>query len=176
MRTVLDHEVAGGNVGPGDGRVPPDFGKRAEETVLPGIKEIVFRHRAGADKARHAAFHHCLVSACLRVGRAFELFADGDAKPLADKGLKVTVSGVVRHAAHRDSLTAMHSALGERDIQGFGRGNGVVEEHLVEIAHAIEQQGPRMFGLDLVILGHHRCYCQLSVRHEAPRRESGQIP
>ena len=50
----------------------------------------------------------------------------------------------------------MLAALGQRDVQRLGGGGGVVEEHLVEIAHPVEQQRIGMLRLDLQILRHHR--------------------
>jgi hypothetical protein len=49
-----------------------------------------------------------------------------------------------RHAAHRDRLAQVLAALGQRDAQRRGGGLGVVEEHLVEIAHPVEQQRARI--------------------------------
>ena len=50
----------------------------------------------------------------------------------------------------------MHAALGQRDVQRRGGRHGVVEEHLVEIAHPVEQQRAGVLRLDLQILRHHR--------------------
>jgi hypothetical protein len=45
-----------------------------------------------------------------------------------------------RDAAHRDVFAPVLAAFGQRDVQRLGRGDGVVEEHLVEIAHPVEQK------------------------------------
>ena len=45
-----------------------------------------------------------------------------------------------RHAAHRDVAALVLAALGERDVERLGRGDGILEEQLVEIAHPVEQQ------------------------------------
>jgi hypothetical protein len=50
----------------------------------------------------------------------------------------------------------MLAALGQRDVQRLGRRDRIVEEHLVEIAHPVEQQRIRDARLDLQILRHHR--------------------
>ena len=47
-----------------------------------------------------------------------------------------------RHPAHRDIGTLMLAALSQRDVERGGRLFGIFEEHLVEIAHAIEQDVP----------------------------------
>ena len=74
----------------------------------------------------------------------------------ADQPREVAVGGMNRHAAHGNVLAQVPAALGERDIQGRRGLDRVVEEHLVEIAHAIEQQAVRMGPLDLQVLDHHR--------------------
>ena len=50
----------------------------------------------------------------------------------------------------------MKSALGQRNVQRLGCRDGVIEEHLVEVAHPVEQQRARVLRLDLQILRHHR--------------------
>jgi hypothetical protein len=47
-------------------------------------------------------------------------------------------------------------ALGQRDVEGRRRRLGVLEEHLVEVAHPVEQERVGMRRLDLKILRHHR--------------------
>jgi hypothetical protein len=54
---------------------------------------------------------------------------------------------VRRHAAHRHLPPLMLAAEGERDIERFRCRFRIVEEHLVEIAHAEEDQRIRMRGL-----------------------------
>jgi hypothetical protein len=50
----------------------------------------------------------------------------------------------------------MLAALGEHDAECARGDLGVLEEQLVEIAHAVEQQQPWIGRLDLEILLHHR--------------------
>ena len=61
------------------------------------------------------------------------MFGDGDAFAFADEALDVAVGGVVGDAAHGDSV-----AFGEGEVEDGGGGDGVLEEHLVEIAEAVE--------------------------------------
>ena len=100
-----------------------------------------------------------------RFRRVLDLLADGDADALRDQLLQVLVGGVDRHAAHRDVGALMLAALGQRDAERARGDLGVVEEHLVEIAHPVEQQAIRIGGLDLEILRHHR-----RRRRRRPRR------
>jgi len=44
------------------------------------------------------------------------------------------------HAGHRDRLARRFAPCGQRDVQQAGGFLRVVEEQLVEIAHAVEQQ------------------------------------
>ena len=76
--------------------------------------------------------------------------------PRRDQLLQILVGGVDRHAAHRDVGALVLAALGERDAEGARGDLGVVEEHLVEIAHPVEEQAIGIGGLDLEVLRHHR--------------------
>ena len=76
--------------------------------------------------------------------------------PERDQLLQIVVGGMDRHAAHRDVGAQMLAALGQRDAERARGDLGVVEEQLVEIAHAVEQQVIRIGRLDLEILLHHR--------------------
>jgi malate dehydrogenase (oxaloacetate-decarboxylating)(NADP+) len=61
-----------------------------------------------------------------------------------------------RHAAHRDVLALMLAALGQRDAERAAGDFRVLEEQLVEIAHAVEQQRIGIGRLDLDELLHGR--------------------
>ncbi|MNT82932.1 hypothetical protein D3C72_2227330 [compost metagenome] len=54
----------------------------------------------------------------------------------------------------------MLAALGQHDAQSRAGDLGILEEQLVEIAHAIEEQVARIDRLDLEILRHHRRQCR----------------
>ena len=80
----------------------------------------------------------------------------GDAVALADQPVQIIVGALDRHAAHGDVLPLMLAALRQDDAERAGGDLGVVEEQFVEIAHPVEQEGARIFGLDRGILRHHR--------------------
>ena len=61
------------------------------------------------------------------------LFGDGDAFSCLEKPSDVVLRGVVGDAAHGGA-----AAFGERDVHDGGGGFRVLEEHLVEIAEAVE--------------------------------------
>ncbi len=128
-----------------------------EKIVRAGVEQRLFGERAGGNEPHHVTAHHRFRPALLGLGRILGLLAHGHAMPLGDQALKIVVGRVHRHAAHGDVLPEMLAALGERDAERAGSDRRVVEEHLVEIAHAVEQQTVGVVRLDLQILGHHRC-------------------
>ena len=80
------------------------------------------------------------------------MIANGDFAAGLEKAGDVTVGGVVRDAAHRDD-----AAPGQRDIEQLRPVLRVLEEQLVEIAQAEQEQGILgQLGLDAAVLRHHR--------------------
>jgi hypothetical protein len=122
--------VTGRDVRPGQCNVVADLGEGSKEVVPPRLEQRVFGQRAGCDQAHDIAIDHGFRAAFLRVCRAFELFADRDAKTLADQRQKIAFGGMDRHPAHRDILPVMLAAFGERNVQCRGRFDRVIEEHL----------------------------------------------
>ena len=120
------------------------------------IEQRILGDRAGRDDAHDVALDHRLAAALLGLGRVFDLLADGDLEALADQAREIGLVAVDRHAAHRDVLARVLAALGERDVEGRGGLHRVVEEQLVEVAHAVEQQAVGMGRLDRQVLRHHR--------------------
>ncbi len=118
------------------------------------FEQAVLGQGTGRNDANNAAFDHGLGAAFLGLGRIFELLADGDAKPQPDQLGDIGIDRMRRHAGQRDIIIAKLAALGQGQRQGAGSGDGVVEEQLVEVAHAEEQQGIGMLGLGLQVLRH----------------------
>ena len=116
----------------------------------------VFGERAGRHQPHHVAPHHALGAALARFRRILKLLADRDAVAERDQAVQIFVGAHHRHAAHRDVAALMFTALGEHDAERARGDLGVVEEHLVEIAHPVEQQAVRIGGLDFDVLLHHR--------------------
>ncbi len=120
------------------------------------VEQHIFGQCAGRDDPHHGALDDRLRATLLGFGRILDLLADRDLEALADQPRQIGLVAVHRHAAHLDVVAEMLAALGEGDIErrrGFHR---VVEEQLVEIAHAVEQQMIRMRRLDGQVLAHHR--------------------
>ena len=105
-----------------------------------GVQQAFLGQGAGGDKADDVAGHHGFRPAFLRLFGGFHLFADGHAKALADQGQQVVFRRMHRNAAHGDVFAQVFAAFGQRDVQRLGRGDGIVEEQFVEVAHPVEQQ------------------------------------
>ena len=120
------------------------------------IEQALLGKRARGNEADHVAPHHGLRSPLARLGRILDLLAHRDAMALRDQALEIFVGGMDRHAAHRDVLPEMLAALGERDAERAGGDRSVLEEQLVEIAHAVEQEAIGVRRFDLEKLRHHR--------------------
>jgi hypothetical protein len=61
-----------------------------------------------------------------------------------------------RNAAERHVLAEIFAALGERDAKRARGDLGVLEKHLVEIAHPVEQQAIRIGNFYFDVLRHRR--------------------
>ena len=154
-------KLAGRDVERGKGETAPAaLAGRAEnggeEIVRARVKQALLGERTGGDEAHHVALHHRLRPALPGFRRVLGLLADGDAVPQRDQPLEIVVSRMHRHPAHGDILAEMLAALGERDAQRARGNGGVLEEQLVEIAHAVEEQAVGIGRFDLKVLGDHR--------------------
>jgi hypothetical protein len=62
-----------------------------------------------------------------------------------------------RHAAHGNVLALMLAAFCQRNIQRFGRFDGIIKKQLVKITHTVKEQNIRPgLGLNTEELRHHR--------------------
>ncbi len=86
-----------------------------------------------------------------------DLVADGDLVSLANELGDVALGGVVGNSAHGEGDAIYLLARGEGDLELARGGDGVIEEELVKIAHAEEQQRGGMLFLDGGVLPHQRC-------------------
>ena len=92
----------------------------------------------------------------LRGPRVLHLVAHRDLAAGGDELRDVVLDAVVRHAAHRRLDVRVAVAGGQRDAEDGRRLLRVVEEHLVEVAHPVEEDGVRRPALHLEVLPQHR--------------------
>ena len=158
-RGGLNRQLAGGDVGPGEGQLarPPQPRDGGEVIVAALVEQAVLGQRAGRHQPDDIAPHDGFRPALAGFGRILQLLADGHPVADADQLLQVTVRRM--HRARRTwecPAPRWLAALGERDAQ-VARGNlGILEEELVEIAHAVEEQAAGIGRLDLQVLRHDR--------------------
>ena len=138
----------------------PD-GEGGEQRVASCLEQRVVRDRARRDDAHDLAFDRAL-----GLRRIADLLADRDRLALAHGAREVGVERLHRHARHRNRLAARLAARGERDVEQPRRPARVVEEQLVEIAHAVEQQHVGVLRLDAQVLLHNGC--QFRRVHQRP--------
>ena len=119
------------------------FGDAGEVIVPARVEQAVLGQGAGRDDPHDGALDRPLVAAAARLGRVLDLLADRDLEAGADQLREIAVGGMHRHAAHRDVGAVVLAALGQRDVERRRRRHRVVEEQLVEIPHAKEQQAHR---------------------------------
>ena len=89
-------------------------------------------------------------------GRIGHLFADSHLVALLDQLLQVAVHRVIGHAAHGRPLGKAAILACQRQLQLPGDQLGVLEEHLIEVPQAIEQDRTGVLLLDVQVLLHHR--------------------
>ena len=154
---LRQNDGAGGDV---DARQPVDarLGARDRHQSLraPRLQQPLLGDRAGRHQPHHVPFDHRLAAALARLGGVLDLLAHGDAMAQTNQLLQIIVRPLHRHAAHRDIVSQMLAAFGQHDAERLAGCLRVRKEHLVEIAHPVEQQAIRIDGLDLQILRHHR--------------------
>ena len=142
---------AGGSVHPREA-ASRRFGipvKGAEVIVSLGFEVGILKGRSARDHAGDGALDQPL--GLLRV---FYLVAYGDLIALFHKLAYVGFGRMPRHAAHGHAAL-VPAAAGERELK-LARGRfGILEEKLVEIAHAIEEQSIGIFLLDFHVLPVH---------------------
>ena len=161
------HETARRDLHPGQ---PDRIARRngGQVVALAGIEQGVIGDRAGRDDPRHFALYQSLG----QLG-VFDLFADGSPQAGGDQFAQVAFQLVVGEAGHRHTVLAL-VARGEGQIEHAGGGLRVVVEHLIEVAHAEQQQGVGACPFGLFVLSHHgggcHAYYRTGVRRVGERR------
>jgi len=150
-----------------------------QPVARPGIEQHVLGKRPRCHHTHDCPRNNRLPAARLRCRRTFDLFGNRDPEPAPDQFRQISIRRMNGHAAHRHARTIMFTACGQRDVEARGGRLGILKEQLEKIAHPVEQQAIGRFGLERMILRHHRCGlgCRgLAHRiciHVPPRGESG---
>ncbi|HRN53057.1 MAG TPA: hypothetical protein PK788_06140 [Gemmatimonadaceae bacterium] len=123
----------------------------AEEVVAGAVEQVVAERRARRDRLDHLA----LDDAFRELG-ILDLLADRHAESLRDESPQVLIRRFHRNARQRHLGCPAVVPRCQRETEYARRHLGVVEEHLVEIAHPEEQDRVGMPRLDLPVLRHQR--------------------
>ncbi len=127
-------------------------GYRHQEGRLARVEIAGIGQRSGRHDPDDLAFDDTL-----GLPRVLDLIADRDAESLLHQAGDVAVDGAKRHAAHRNTAAAgVLGARRQRQLERARRGQRVLVEHLVEVAHPEEQDRVAVLLLGVEILPHRR--------------------
>ena len=144
-------KIAAGQRQRGNAESPLAPGQRNDPAFALVVEQCGIGQRARGDHPDHLALDRSLAG-----GRVADLLADRHRFTETHQSGQVLLDGMERHAGHRNRLAAGLAAGGQRDVHQPCGLDRVVVEHLVEVAHAVEQQAVRVVGLQPQILLHHR--------------------
>ena len=71
--------------------------------------------------------------------RVTDLFTNRDRLAKFEQSRQIGIHRVIRNAGHGYRFTGGLAAMGQGNVEEFGRTPGIVKEQLVKVAHAIEQ-------------------------------------
>ena len=152
-------ERTGGGVEEGGPALHAVERQAGEPVVLLALEHGFPESHAGSQDFRHTALDQ------FRLGKfgVLELVANGDFVAGADKFRKICIDGVVGESGHGGVALIAVGAARKHDSQNLAQGYGIVRVTLVEVTHAVQQQGLRMLCLDGEILleqrGIFQCFC-----------------
>ncbi len=149
-------DLAGGELHAGHRRAAGAQSHGGQPIGPARVQEALLGQGARRHHPDDLAAHDGLGAPLAGRGRILHLLADGHLEAGPDQLGQIGLGRVGRHAGHGDRRPGVDAALGERDADGGGRLHRVVEEHLVEIAHAEKDQGVGLARLGREILRHHR--------------------
>ena len=152
----LDGKIARRHVEPGQTQFAARLGQRREIAVGPGVEQRILGQRAGGHDPNDIAPDQRLRSAAFPcLGRIFHLFAHRNLEPGADQTREIGFRRMDRHAAHRHILAGLLAPFGQCDVERACRGDGIVEEQFVEVAHPVEHQAVGMRRLHFPVVRQH---------------------
>ncbi len=153
-RPALD--LAGGDLHAGHRRLAGAQGDGRQPVGAAGVQQAFFGQGARRHHPDHVAPDHRLGAAFASLRRVLHLLADRHLEAGPDQLGEIGFGGVHGHARHGNGGPRVGPARREGDPKRLGRLGRVLEEQLVEVAHAEEHQRVRLAGLGLEELGHHR--------------------
>ncbi len=95
--------------------------------------------------------------------RVFNLLGHGHPISSVEQLSEVAVKGVVRDSAHRCVHGIVLPATGESDAEHRSGLLRILEEELVEVSHAVEQQRRSRLFLEIEVLAQHRGHFHLGL-------------
>ena len=141
---------AGGNVGKAEARRVP-----LDENARDVVVFIILEHTALDDGAGRDHTDDIPLDKALGLSGVFHLLTDGDLVAFGDEPGHIAFVAVEGHPAHGGALLLTALLAGQRQVQ-LPRGRpGIVEEHLVKVADAVEQNLVLVLFFDFQILLHH---------------------
>ncbi len=141
-------KLAGREVESGDSRGLP--GQDGDQEIV----SFALQPLLADDRPRGERFHHLSANDPLRFFWVFNLLADRDPVATVDQAFEVFGRGFHGYSGQRHIGGTAVVARCERQPQFARRQLGVLEEHLVEVAHAEKQNRIRMPRFDFAILLH----------------------
>ncbi len=151
VRGFKDTEPPAGQIQPSQGAAFADLVDPHQQVVSTRLEQAFVGDGAGGDDAADTTLDRPLAGR----GRA-HLLADHRRLAESQEPREIAFQGVVRYAGHGDGQACRFAALGEGEIEQGRPAPGILEEELVEVPHAIEQEMIRVLGLDAQVLLHHR--------------------
>ena len=154
LRKMRTAEFARRELAEGDARIAAREIHRTDVVAAPFLQHRAFRHGARGNDADDVPLHQPLCQCGV-----FRLLADGDLVALRDEPCNIALGAVIRHAAHGGALLrVLHVPVpgGQGQVQLPRGDDGVLVEHLVEVAEAEEEQAVPVLFLDLLVLALHR--------------------
>ena len=148
---ILRLEDPGGHIEPRRPHAPAVLHQPRQQIRPRRVEQRLLGQRAGGDQPHHGPADRRLADAKLRI---FHLLANRHAKAAPDEAGQIGVRRMHGHAAHLDRPPGVLAAMGQRDVERRRRRIGIGEKHLVEIAHAKEQQRVRVLRLQREPLRH----------------------
>ena len=162
-------EFPRGYVDEGQRKAAAPDGQRREIIVLLGIEVLRVEDEAGGDHAGHLPLHHPLGKF-----RILHLLADGHLEPFFDQFCDVGGCRMVGKTAEGDGVLPVLVPRRQRDLEDPGGGHGILEEHLIEVAHPEEDDAVGVALLHLHILAHGRAQVVHSPSYPFARRFDDQ--